>query len=262
MRRALLARRLLAAALIACAAPKVAPAQSFEPDLHAEGHSARFEWNGRHDVPELPIQPAAWTAAISPLPPVGEPAGPSPADVEGAAGRPAAAGKPITPRSASGPSPARMSGGSLWTTVWALAAVVGLIYALSRWWRRHAPSPPRSLPSDAFEVLGRRRLDPRRSIELYRIGGRILVVALSPDGLRTLSEIDDPVEVDRIAGLCRRTESHDAFAGKLRLMLGGAGDGHAAPHDDEDAAAAGFTGAVPLAAFAAHGREHREAGHA
>jgi flagellar biogenesis protein FliO len=93
---------------------------------------------------------------------------------------------------------------SSWSALGALVVVVGLILVIARLLRRHAPMFQQSLPTDALEILGRRAIDPRQSILLVRIGSRILVVGSSPNGLNPLGQIDDAVEVDVLAGLCRR----------------------------------------------------------
>jgi flagellar biogenesis protein FliO len=93
---------------------------------------------------------------------------------------------------------------SSWSALGALIIVVGLILVLARLLRRHTPMFQQSLPTDALEILGRRAIDPRQAILLVRIGSRILVVGSSASGLNSLGQIDDAVEVDVLAGLCRR----------------------------------------------------------
>ena len=69
--------------------------------------------------------------------------------------------------------------------------------------KTYGPAAVRGLPSSAIEVLGRRPLEPRVSLQIVRCGTRVLILGLGPDGARTLSEITDPVEVDLIVGACR-----------------------------------------------------------
>lgn len=124
----------------------------------------------------------------------------------------------ITPRDGSGPGAApseqntRRSPGSPWTAFGSLAVIVLVILAAARVWKKHGPALRIGLPSEALEVLGTRRLDRRHAVQLVRCGSRILVLGLSDEGLRTLAEITDPVEVDYLAGLCRRGEG-DQYAG-------------------------------------------------
>ncbi len=110
---------------------------------------------------------------------------------------------------------------SPWSAAGALAVVVGLILVLARLFRRHAPMFSQSLPQEALEILGRRFVDPRQSIVLIRIGARILVVGSSANGLNSLGQIDDPVEVDVLAGLCRRGAQTGVLATSFFKMLKG-----------------------------------------
>ncbi len=110
---------------------------------------------------------------------------------------------------------------SPWSAFGALAVVVGLILVLARLFRRHAPNFSQSLPQEALEILGRRHVDPRQTILLVRIGARILVVGSSASGLNPLGQIDDPVEVDLLAGLCRRGSQAGAWSTSFFRLLKG-----------------------------------------
>jgi flagellar biogenesis protein FliO len=107
---------------------------------------------------------------------------------------------------------------SPWTAAGALSFVIALILILARLFRKHSPIFQQGLPPDALEVLGRRFLDQRQSIFLVRVASRILVVGSSPNGLHSLGEVADPVEVDLVAGLCRR-ESNQRGIGTSFLKL-------------------------------------------
>ncbi len=91
--------------------------------------------------------------------------------------------------------------GGLWTTVLALGAIVGALALAGRWLKPYLGAP-RGLPIEALELLGRRLIEPKVSIHLVRCGGKVLVLGVSPDGVRTLSEIADPHEVERLAEAC------------------------------------------------------------
>jgi hypothetical protein len=99
------------------------------------------------------------------------------------------------------------SGGGWGTTLAALMFVVVLIVVGAKLWRSHGPAIARGLPREAVELLGKRYLDQRQCIHLVRCGARILILGSSPNGLHTLAEVTDPVEVDYLAGLCR--QQHD-----------------------------------------------------
>lgn len=93
------------------------------------------------------------------------------------------------------------NGAGLWTTVIALGSIVGVLTLVGRWIKPYV-GVPRGLPIEAFELLGRRQLEPKVAVHLVRCGGRVLVLGVSTDGVRTLSEINDPGEVERLTETC------------------------------------------------------------
>ena len=97
-----------------------------------------------------------------------------------------------------------------WANVFgALVIVVALIIGGAMALRKHVPLASRPLPAEVVQVLGRRSIDARHSIQLVRCGTRILILANSAQhGLQMLSEVTDPVEVDLLAGMCKQTETN------------------------------------------------------
>ena len=97
-----------------------------------------------------------------------------------------------------------------WANVFgALVIVVALIVGGAMALRKHVPLASRPLPAEVVQVLGRRSIDARHSIQLVRCGTRILILANSAQhGLQMLSEVTDPVEVDLLAGMCKQTETN------------------------------------------------------
>jgi flagellar protein FliO/FliZ len=140
------------------------------------------------------------------------------------AGRDAsAAGRKLAPRSASprrsperaiAPTPTAAIG----TVASSLAIVLGLFAALVWFSKRFAPAGAAALPSEAVELLGRTPLDGRQTMQLIRVGNRLLLVALSAGGASTLTEITDPQEVERLAALCRRGKSDSATASFSQVL--------------------------------------------
>ena len=90
-----------------------------------------------------------------------------------------------------------------WGTLGALTAVLALVFLSAKVVRKSLPVAARSLPPDVVQVLGRKSLDYRNTIHLVRLGSKLLVLGSSQEGLSTLSEITDAVEVDYLAGLCK-----------------------------------------------------------
>jgi flagellar biogenesis protein FliO len=100
-----------------------------------------------------------------------------------------------------------------------LAVVLGL-FLLGAWvLRRSMPAGAPRLPSEVVEVLGRTPLGTRQQAHLLRVGNKLVLVSLTPGGAETITEVTDPVEVDRLAGLCRATQtnsSSDSFRSVLQ----------------------------------------------
>ena len=108
----------------------------------------------------------------------------------------------------SGPRPL----GAIISVVGSLAVVLALFFGMAWLMRRSMPTSVRRLPPEAVEVLGRTPLSGRQQMHLLRFGNKMLLVCVSPTGVETLGEIIDPVEIDRLAGLCAQTESTSASA--------------------------------------------------
>lgn len=98
----------------------------------------------------------------------------------------------------------RSTGTPVLTACSALAIVVGLFLFVAWLARRKLPVASHVLPEEVLEVLGRAPLAGRQDAHLVRLGRKLLLVCLSTSGAETLTEITDPEEVDRLAGLCKQ----------------------------------------------------------
>jgi flagellar biogenesis protein FliO len=98
---------------------------------------------------------------------------------------------------------------SAYTVVTALAIVIGA-FLLFAWAMRRAGNNGKSgrgtLPADVISVLGRVPLAARQFAELLRVGNKLVLVAQTPNGPTTLTEVIDPAEVDRLVGLCQQLD--------------------------------------------------------
>lgn len=167
-----------------------------------------------------PVQPASYQTpsqamSQSPLP------GAPPAD--GRAVRPTVPSLPELPPlskhsaasrakdpAARGGESSRMGVPSLATVLGSLAIVLGL-FLLFAWTMRKASGPAgAALPKEVFEVLGRAPLASRQQVHLLRCGNKLLLVSSSAAGIETLTEVTDPAEVDRLAGLCQQSRPDSA----------------------------------------------------
>lgn len=101
---------------------------------------------------------------------------------------------------------------SLATVISSLAIVLGLFCMVAWLIRRAAPGANAVLPSDVFEVLGRASIAKGQQVQLLRCGDKLLLVCTTPEGTETLTEIENPDEVTRLAGLCKAAQSGSATA--------------------------------------------------
>ncbi len=102
--------------------------------------------------------------------------------------------------------------GAIVTVAISLAVVLGLFWLCAWLMRRGMPSNAKRLPNEVVEVLGRAPLAGRQQMHVLRFGNKLLLVCASPSGVDTIGEITDPVEIDRLAGMCETQQSQSATA--------------------------------------------------
>ncbi len=107
---------------------------------------------------------------------------------------------------------------SMATLLGSLGIVLGLFLLVAWIVRWGMPKGAAALPREAVEVLGRTQLTGRQYVHLVRCGNKMLLVSVTAGGAETLTEITDPAEVDRLAGLCFQTRSGSATANFRQLM--------------------------------------------
>ena len=151
------------------------------------------------------------------------------ADASANGGKPAAPSLPLrreshVPPSSSGKSISQDSSKkpngppSMLTLAGSLGVVLGIFLLIAWLMRRAAPQGLTRLPNEAFEVLGRAPLAGRQNVHLMRCGNKLLLVSITPAGTETLTEITDPQEVDRLAGLCRQAGPQSSTAAFRRIF--------------------------------------------
>jgi flagellar biogenesis protein FliO len=122
---------------------------------------------------------------------------------------------------------------SLITVAGSLGIVLGLFLVTMWCLRRGMPKSARSLPPEVVEVLGRAPLAGKHQMHLIRFGNKLVLAAVSPAGVDTISEITDPMEANRLAGYFEQTRPTSAtasFRGILdRLDDSGAHEIHEKP---------------------------------
>ncbi len=112
---------------------------------------------------------------------------------------------------------------SLVTILGSLGIVLGLFFVTMWLCRGSAPKSAQNLPAEVVEPLGRTSVAKGQQLQLFRFGSKLVLVSISPNGVDTISEITDPVEVDRISGLCLRNgalSSTQAFRTVLDSFAG------------------------------------------
>lgn len=103
------------------------------------------------------------------------------------------------------------SNGGMWTTVISLVVIVGTLSVVAYWLKPYV-GVARGLPIDAVELLGRRSIDQKVAIHLVRCGSRVLVLSVSAEGARTLAEITEPAEAQRLITACQAPRDGKSFA--------------------------------------------------
>ncbi len=104
-------------------------------------------------------------------------------------------------------SSASSSGRALLTVVTSLVIVLVVFFAFVWVTRSAAPKGMAPLSKEVVESLGRAPLLGRQQMQLIRVGNKLILLSVTPTGADTLTEITDPAEVDRLAGLCRQGQS-------------------------------------------------------
>ena len=114
--------------------------------------------------------------------------------------------EPLAISQRSGDSTSRAPGAlrSIFGLFASLGAVVGLLLASMWGLKRILPKDSSSLPTEVFQVLGRKPLAGRQQAQVVRFGTKVLLLAVSPMGAESLAEITDPAEVERLTGMCRQ----------------------------------------------------------
>lgn len=99
------------------------------------------------------------------------------------------------------------SGRALITVLSSLGIVLAVFFAFVWLTRRAAPKGMAPLSKEVVESLGRAPLLGRQQMQLIRVGNKLVLLSVTATGADALTEITDPVEVDRLAGLCRQAQA-------------------------------------------------------
>jgi len=92
---------------------------------------------------------------------------------------------------------------------WRLVIVVGVIWgavSVMRWYVQRMNGSAASAGRQV-QIIETRAIGPNRSLQLVRLGGRAVLLGVTPDRINSLIEIDDPEEVERLAEAASSTQS-------------------------------------------------------
>jgi len=96
------------------------------------------------------------------------------------------------------------------TVMASLGVVLALFLGMAWLMRRGLPKQGRMLPREAVESLGRIPFPGRQQGQLLRVGNKLVLVSFSSSGASVLAEITDPLEVDRLSGMCAQADRYSS----------------------------------------------------
>ena len=142
---------------------------------------------------------------------------------------PEAATRPLPPRGAQKEKSAEdgnnspfaflpTSAGPTMTVVSSLAIVLGVFFAFVWLMKRATPRQGGLLPTEVFEKLGSVPLSPKMHLNLFRLGGKLVLVSVTPDGMEPVAEVTDPDEVIHLIGLCKQNDPRSASAAFRQVL--------------------------------------------
>lgn len=133
----------------------------------------------------------------------------SKSDIDRGSGEQRGTGLALAPPTSAARSGEKAGGGASsrgWlATTSSLAVLCGGLALIGWWLRKSSPAAAQRLPRDVLESLGRIPLAARHELHLVRLGGKLILLAVSPNGAAPVSEVVDPDEVERLMELCQRT---------------------------------------------------------
>lgn len=103
------------------------------------------------------------------------------------------------------PSPFGSGGmlGAIARTAFALAIVLGLLYALLWGLKRFSSSSVVAPSSESIRIVGRLYLNPKTAIYFVRVADELLLLGTSSSNVSLLTNIKDPQRIEQIEGALR-----------------------------------------------------------
>ncbi len=102
-----------------------------------------------------------------------------------------------------------------------LGAVLGLMFGLVYLLKRFVLARPgQSGAGISIDVLGRKMLQPKKSVVILRVAGKVLVIGLSDQGMHTLAELpDDSPAADQDERSSAVLQKTGTFAAQLQSTV-------------------------------------------
>ena len=94
-----------------------------------------------------------------------------------------------------------------------LAIVIGGYLGFVWLTRKFGGESGKGLPSEVFEVVGTAPLNPKQSLQLVRLGSKLLVLVSGDEGVSPIAEVTDPDEVEYLTGVCNQKGSSRSRSG-------------------------------------------------
>ena len=91
-----------------------------------------------------------------------------------------------------------------------LLIVLSAFFILMMILKKMSPKGNRLLPKEAFENLGRTFITQKLQLHLLRLGNRLILVSVTPDGVSPVTEVTDPDEVVPLLGMCRKLDENSS----------------------------------------------------
>ncbi len=124
-----------------------------------------------------------------------------------------------TPGKPAGPLPSPTAARAVTTVLTSLAVVLGLfLLGVLNMKQANGRGGCANLPGEVVQTLGRAPLAGRQEMHLVRVGKKLLLLSVTANGAETLTEITDPEEIDRLAGICRQNHP-DSITASFREIL-------------------------------------------
>jgi len=97
----------------------------------------------------------------------------------------------------------KLQGSRMASIAASLFVVVGLFLIFAWVGKKNIKPGSGRLSKEIIQVLGKSQLAGKQQLELVRVGKKLLLLCVTPHSVETLTEITDPVEVERLLGIVR-----------------------------------------------------------